>query len=248
MNGEVLGGLNTPSLLAFLRLSAFFASSPFPGALAPARARLAVAAGLAWSFSANIPLQQPKNLSSALIFEVSLGLAMGFLLSLVMHAFAYAGEAASQQMGLRMPGFVNPLDPNLSLLGSAFAMLMLGFFAIGPGPWRLAAFLHRMFEVIPVGSGRSVSSASSIVVIAGGELFAGALQVGAPLIAAVFAAQLVLAVLARSVPTLNLFIEGPALTTSSGIIGLIASINTFTPLIDRLFIRRFEQMAAWFAS
>jgi flagellar biosynthetic protein FliR len=104
-----------------------------------------------------------------------------------------------------------------------------------------------MFELVPAGAGGGLGVGSSLVLTAGKELFTGALQVGAPLITAVFAAQLVLAVLAKSVPTLNLFIEGPALTTSAGIVGLIASVNTFAPMIDTLFLRRFEQIAAWFA-
>lgn len=246
---EEAGGplaVSVPSLLAFIRLTAFFVSSPFPGALAGARARLIIAASLGWALAGAVPGETPRDLAGAVIFEASLGLMMGFLLSLVLHAFAYAGEAASQQMGLRMPGFVNPLDPNLSLLGSAFAMVMIGLFAVGPGPLRLVAFLHRMFELVPVGGGAALVARLDLVLDAGADLFAGALWVGAPLITAIFSAQLVLAVLARSVPTLNLFIEGPALTTSTGIIGIIASINTFTPLIERTVLRRFEQIAQWF--
>lgn len=249
MNGEELRSVaSIPMLLVFIRISAFMASSPFPGTLAPSYARLVLSAGLAWAFSGSVPLYQPEILWVAIIRESVLGLSMGFLLALIMHTFAYAGEAVSQQMGLRMPGFISPVSANLSLLGSAMAMLMLGFFAVGPGPRRLVAFLFRMFELVPVGAPWRFPASTEIPVVAGLELFSGALQVGAPLIAAVFAAQLVLAILARSVPTLNLFIEGPALTTSTGVIGLIASVNTFAPLVERLFIRRFEQIAIWFAS
>lgn len=248
MTGGLAGVVSIPSLLVFIRLTSFFVSSPFPGAIAPPRARLAIASGLSWGFMGSVPGTQPTVLWSAVVFEVLLGLTMGYLLTLIMHAFAYAGEAVSQQMGLRMPGFVNPVAPNLSLLGSAMAMIMVGFFAAGPGPFRLVVFLHRMFELVPVGSGTGFPSSAAVPLVAGAELFAGALEVGAPLIAAVFAAQLVLAILARSVPTLNLFIEGPALTTSAGVIGLIASINTYGPMAERLFLRRFEQIAQWFAS
>lgn len=248
MVGESEGFVpNIPAVLVFLRLTGFFVSSPFPGPIAPPRARLIVSAALAYAFAGSVPGRVPEHLWSAVIGEVLIGLTMGYLLTMIMHAFAYAGEVVSQQMGLRMPGFINPLDANLSLLGGAMSMMMLGFFAIGPGPRRMTAFLFRMFELLPVGSGATVPADASIVVAAGSELFAGAIHVGAPLITAVFSAQLVLAVLARSVPTLNLFIEGPALTTSTGLIGLIATVNTYAPLIDRLFLRRFEQIAVWFA-
>lgn len=248
MGGDGGGFMPTvPALLVFLRLTGFFVSSPFPGTVAPPKAKLIVSAALAFAFAPTVPGYLPSNMWASVIGEVIIGLCMGFLLTLVMHAFAYAGEMVSQQMGLRMPGFANPLNANLSLLGSAMTMLMLGFFALGPGPLRLVAFLHRMFELVPVGSGAAVPRSMEMVVAVGGELFAGAIHIGAPLIAAIFAAQLVLAVLARSVPTLNLFIEGPALTTSTGLIGLIATVNTYSPLVDRLVLRRFEQIANWLA-
>ncbi len=239
--------LSLSSLLAFIRLSAFFTSAPFPGPLAAGRARFVIAAALAFGFAGDFPGPPPASLAGAVILEALLGLTMGFLLSLVLHAFGYAGETVSQQMGLRMPGFANPLDPNLSLLGSALIIIALCLFAMGPGPLRLAAFLHRMFEIIPPGSLTEFPKDSRLVLAAGAELFDGTLRVGAPLIAAVFAAQLVLAVLARSVPTLNLFIEGPALTTSAGVVGIIATLNTFAPMFDRLFNRRLEQIGSWFS-
>ena len=244
MNEQIDSIVSVPALLVFFRLGAFFASSPFPGPLAPGPLRLIVAAGLAWAFSSSVPYSLSGPLWAALISEVLMGLVMGYLLNLVMFAFAYAGEAVSQQMGLRMPGFANPMAANLSLLGGVMAMLMLGFFSMGPGPMRLVVFLYRMFEVVPVGGAWALGRLE-LPLVAGHELFAGALQVGGPLIAAVFAAQLVLAILARSVPTLNLFIEGPALTTSSGIIGLIATVNTYGPMAENMISRRFEQIAGW---
>lgn len=236
-----------PSLLAFLRLTGFFVSSPFPGQLAPPRGRLIVSAALAFGFAQSIPMQQPQVLWAAVIGEVTFGLSMGFLLSLPLHAFSYAGELTSQQMGLRMPSAINPFQYQLSLLGGAMSMIMLGMFVVGGGPARLVLFLFRMFELVPAGSISGFSAHLDIIVISGAELFSGAINVAAPLITGIFAAQILLAVLARSVPTLNLFIEGPAFTTSAGIIALTASLNTFAPLADRMFLIRMEEIARWFS-
>lgn len=232
------------ALLAFIRISAFFVASPFPGRLAPPTIRLIISAGLAWGLSAGLPIAAPVSIWGAVLSEAALGLAIGYLLGLVTYTFAFAGEAISQQMGLRIPGFVSPIGQNLSLLGSAMSMLMIGFFALGDGPRMLVLFHQRMFEIVPPGSW-SMPRNLDIPIVAGLEIFSGALQVGGPMISAVFSAQLVLAILARSVPTLNLFIEGPALTTSTGIIGLIATVGTYGPLTIRMVTRRLEQIAIW---
>ncbi|MBX2811642.1 MAG: flagellar biosynthetic protein FliR [Myxococcales bacterium] len=237
-------GVELVALFAFLRVGAFFISSPFPGILAPPSIRLIASAGIAWGFSDGLSISNVQNIWLVIISETLLGLAMGFFLSMIMYSFAYAGELVSQQMGLRMPGFVSPVAGDLSLLGSAMSLLMLGFFAVGTGPHMLMLFLYRMFEVIPIGAWEMPNRLGTVVEV-GVELFSGALQIGAPLISAVFAAQLVLAILARSVPTLNLFIEGPALTTSSGIVGLIATAGAYGPLTLKLVSKRFEQIAFW---
>ncbi len=238
-------GLTLGTLLTFLRISAFFAVSPFPGPTAPAKVRLILAAGVSWAIGSFGPIQEPELLWSSVLGEVVLGLAAGFLLVVTMHAFSFAGEAAGLQMGLGSPGFANPLQANLTVVGSAFAFIAMAVFTLAEGPEKIVVLLSRSLELVPPGSFGNGFNGLEIVLTAGNDLFILAIQLAAPMIASVFAAQIILAVLARSVPTLNLFIEGPALTTSSGVIGLLASVHTFIPMVDRSFGQRFEQLAEW---
>lgn len=237
-------GLQPSTLLAFLRLSAFFVASPFPGNLVPAPIRVGLAGGLAWALAPAGADAVELSATGALL-EVVQGLALGLLFSLVVRAFTFAGDLAGTQMGLATPGFATPMDHGVTVLAVAYTFLALALFAVGDGPARLVGFLHRWLEVVPAGGNVLGDGAYAITLHGGRELFRSAVQLAAPLITAVFAAQLVLAVLARSVPTLNLFVEGPSLTVSAGIVGLIASIHTFAPLAERLFAQRLSELAAW---
>lgn len=234
-------------VLIFLRLSAFFVTAPFPGPQTPAMIRVVLAAGLSFGLYEGTHVT-PKvgSPAAAVIGEVILGLLSGFLLTLILHAFTTGGEVIGQQMGLGTVGFINPLGPRMTLMGSSFTFIAVGIFVLGEGPGRVVVFLMRSVELLPPGGFLGLmSEPAQIVMQAGQELFLLGIRAAAPMITGVFASQLVLAVLARSVPTLNLFVEGPALTITTGVIGLVASLHTFSPLISGAVVRRLESIAVW---
>ena len=162
-----------------------------------------------------------------------------------MQAFAFGGEAAGTQMGLGTPGFANPLDTQLTLFGSMYALIVMGVYAVSEGPLLLFAFLSRFLEHVPPGAMSAMFDGRLIALEAGQSLFLLGMQAASPVIASVFAAQLVLAVLARSVPTLNMLVEGPSLTIGTGVAGFIATLHTFAPLVDQSFTTRLHDMARW---
>ncbi len=232
-------------VLAFIRLGAFFFVAPFPGVRAPGVARIVLAGGMAWAFSARLQPVAESELIACIIFEVVFGLAMGFSVQLVVHAFSLGGEAAGTQMGLGTPSYATPLESSVTVLGSLYTMTALAVFALGDGPSLMFAFLARMLEVIPPGVMTAAVDGQAVTIEAGRELLSLGLRAGAPVVSAVFAAQIVLAIIARAVPNLNMLVEGPTLTIGTGVVGLIASVQTFRPLVDEGFSDRLEDIARW---
>ncbi len=228
-----------PLFFAFLRFSAFMVSAPFPGPTTPARLRVVLAGGLALVVEGGEVV--PVFWLRAAIFEVVLGLLLGFALTLCLQAFAYAGEVGGAQMGLSNAGLGNPFSNDSNVLGSAYTFLALALFVVGDGPERMLVLLQRSCELLPVGTGGLPMNETAVAFVgppdnAGSSLaglfFVSTLRAAAPLIAATFAAQVVLAVLARAVPNLNWLVEGPSLTISAGLIGFLASLETLWPLLD----------------
>jgi flagellar biosynthetic protein FliR len=241
------GEVATATLLAFVRLSAFFLAAPVPGTNVPARVRVVLSAALAFAFSSPNPGPEPVGpMWVAAITESILGAAAGFLMTMVLLAFTHAGEQVGSQMGLQQISFVRPLGARVTAFGGFFGIFALALFVLGEGPERMMTFLWRWFEVLPPGTMARGLDGLAIAVSAGRELFVLVLHAGAPMITAVFAAQVVLAVLARAVPTLNLFVEGPALTITTGTLGFLASMHTLLPLVERGFEQRFDELLLWF--
>ena len=210
--------------------------------------RLVLSAGLAWAFAPSASTAHGAlSLFGAVISEIALGLAMGFLLSLVLYSFVVAGEGAAHQMGLANPSmFINAsIGTQLTTMGGALFFVALVVFAMSDGPARMLALLDHSLDVLPPGEMLQVKGGPQVMIETGRDLFVVALRAAAPLITAVFAAQMMLAVLARAVPTMNLFIEGPGLTVAAGVIGLIAATHTYAPFIENLFANRIDQVALW---
>jgi len=235
------------TLLAFLRFASFFAVAPLPGGGTPMVIRIILAASVAWAFAPASPWATSDTpLLAAVVSEVILGLAMGMLLTMAFYSFVVAGEGVGHQMGLGTPAIIDPSLPGqYTVMGGAFLYIALGIFALVGGPGQMLVLLQRSVEVLPPGEVMQAPDSLEIVVVGGSELFKVALQAAAPLIAAVFCAQMLLAVLARAVPTMNLFIEGPGLTVGTGVLGLIAVVHTFVPLVQEIMIQRMEQLARW---
>lgn len=231
---------------SFLRLSSFFVVLPFPGRLVPAPAKIALAGALALTLAVE-PRESSYGWIQALL-EVVLGMSAGFLLRIIIESFTFGGELAGTQMGLASIGFYNPLETQLTLLGSGFTFLALGLFAAGDGPLHLMAFLARWLELVPVAQSGLFSGLDQVVKQAGTEMFHLALSAASPMVASIFCAQMILAMVARGVPTLNILIEGPGLTVSAGMVGLFASVHTFGRVLLKAFDLRFEQLIAWWGA
>lgn len=230
--------------LAFLRLSGFFVTAPVPGFAVPGPAKVVLAGVLALCLTRDVPPQAFDWIHA--LGEVGLGLVLGFALRLVVEGFAFGGEAAGTQMGLATLGFFNPMrSSSMTLLGSGFTFLALGLFAAGDGPARMMLFLGRSLELLPPGQVGLGTADAGLAVAAASEMFRLGVAVAAPMIAAVFCSQLVLGVLARAVPTLNLLVEGPSLNLSAGVFGMLASLYSYGPLISRAFDARFESLLRW---
>jgi len=228
---------------AFLRLSTFFVVLPFPGRLVPSPIKVILAGSLALFMAVDSP-ESRFGWTQAML-EVLFGLSAGFLLRMVIESFTFGGELAGTQMGLASIGFFNPLETQLTLLGSGFTFLALGLFAAGDGPLHLMVFLSKWLELVPVASAHHFQGLDAVVLRVGTEMFELAVSAASPMIASVFCAQMIIAVLARSVPTLNMLVEGPGLTIAAGVTGMLASVHTFGRVLIHRFDVRVDMLMAW---
>lgn len=203
-------------LLVLLRMGALFAFAPvFSSPFMPIRVKAAVVLGLSASLTAlGFPGEVPVPASMAAfaglaVQEMLLGALIGFVAQLVFAAVQFGGQLIGFQMGL---GIVSVLDPQsetqISVVSQfQFVLAVLLFLAVG-GEGMLLEVFARNLASVPPGQPLLGGPLAQVLVHLTGEVFSLGLKLSAPVVAALFASQVILGVFARSVPQMNMLILG----------------------------------------
>lgn len=153
------------------------------------------------------------------IHQLLIGFATAFALQLIFDALTMGGQLLSNTMGL---GFAFNVDPargaSTPVLGQLYMILVtLTFLAIN-GHLVLIEVFVQGFTTLPVGMSGLDGAMLWRVVEWGSQLFAGALTVALPGMAALLVVNLAFGVMSRAAPPLNLFAVGFPITLIAGLV------------------------------
>ena len=196
-------------MLASVRPGAAFLAAPvlgLPQVPVFLRFVLALAVGVPSSFGMQVP---SAGLLPVIAGEVLIGLALGFALQAGFAAASVAGELIANAMGLGFASMIDPASgratPAISQVLSILATLL--FLSID-GHLAFVTVIVESFRTLPMGGGLISAHAVSAIIELGGAMFAGAVTLALPVVTGVILVQLVMALLARSAPAMNLFAVG----------------------------------------
>ncbi|WP_421831374.1 flagellar biosynthetic protein FliR [Limnobacter sp.] len=236
INGEQLEIWIASFLWPFIRILAMLATAPvFDNRTVQRRTRVGLAALIAILMMPLLPA--PPVLSSAqaipvLIQQILIGVAMGFSMRLVFAAFEMAGDLLGLQMGLAFAQFIDPArGTQTPLIGSFLGVLAMLTFLVIDGHLLVIAAVVQSFELIPISANLAVVNSQSIA-MAGSIMFMLALQISLPVMAAVLISNIVLGILARAAPQLNVMSIGFSITIGVGLWILWVSLPYFIAGID----------------
>lgn len=158
--------------------------------------------------------------------ELSVGLVFGMMLSLLFAALDFAGQVMGFQFSFSL---VSLLDPNAQtptpLMGQMFGLLGT-LTVLGAGLHRtVLAALLRTFSTVPVGAVTLDPRAGMAVVAMASGIFAAALQLSAPVMAATLLAELAVALagkLSPQLPVMSLTVPVKTLLGYGVLIGSLA--------------------------
>mgnify|MGYP000930958886 CR=1 FL=1 len=211
-------------MLAFTRCGAILLAMPvFSAPSFPVRLRVGFAAILAALILPALPPVDFTSLSLwrlfGLIFmEASVGLLLGFVARLVFFAFDVAGTIVTTEMGLTLPAEFNQFTGSTSM-APAVVLYWMGaviFFGLDLHHWMIAG-AQRSYALVPVGGAHLSEALLHDVLGRSGKIFALALQIAAPVLAASFMVGLVFSILSRAVPQMNVFAESYPVRTFVGL-------------------------------
>ena len=170
------------------------------------------------------------------IGELMIGISIGLSIRLMFAGIQIAGQLAGYQMGLAIANVMDPSTsqqlPILSQFNQLFAMLLL--LATNAHHIFLRALVESYRLVPPFGFHFSNSLMQQIVDL-GGKMFVIAVQVGAPVIAALLLISVAFGLIARTVPQMNVFIVAMPLKIGVGLIFLGFSLPYLSTYLNSLF-------------
>ncbi len=169
-----------------------------------------------------------------MIQQIIIGIAMGFTMRLIFSAVEMAGELSGLQMGLGFASFYDPINANHSaIIAQWLGMIAALAFLSMNGHLYMLSGLAESFQTLPIGNMMSNQGFYSVASW-GGSIFAYALQISLPILAALLITNIALGILTRAAPQLNLFAVGFPITLAIGFFVLALSMPYFSPLLDRL--------------
>jgi flagellar biosynthetic protein FliR len=229
--------------LAFLRIGAIFMSMPvFDSESIPVLFKLALSLATTIVLFPILKLNPEPVFANLATFclgvagEIFIGIAIGFAVKLIFAGIQLAGLLAGYQMGLAIANVMDPATseqiPLLSQFNHLVALLI--FITINAHYWFLRA-LAESFRLVPPLSVQLGNSLMEQVIHLSGDMFVIAIQVGAPVIAALLIASVSFGLMARTVPQMNVFIVAIPLKIGVGLLFFGFSLPYFSAFLEKIF-------------
>lgn len=242
-DAQMLAWLST-FLAPLFRVLGLFISAPVLSNRAfPMRARTALALMITLCLVPDVTVPAGWSIGSSngifvLVVELVVGLSLGLVARLVFAAFEFAGEVIGLQIGLSFAAFFDPTIGAANPMTRIIHTLALLAFVVLNGPQMLIAAVAHSYSVIPVmGDGLTTAKAWNIIE-AGSGIFSTGLAIAMPFVALLLIINVVLGVVSRIAPQMNVFAVGFPITIGAGLVLVAVGI----PLIEAPLARLTETM------
>jgi len=229
-------------LLVFIRTVSMFSTAPMYGNQSiPAQTKIWTAGLFAFAIFPLIAATTQTislDLGSLIILaiqEVVVGSAIGFSMGIIFHAVVYAGELFGIVMGFSISNIIDPQNGfDVPVVGQFEYIVAIFVFLILDGHLFLVQALKMSYTAVPV-SGLKVSGAAvDMFVHLTGMVFLAAIKIGAPVIISLFLTDVLMGIVSRMVPQVNVFFVGMPIKVGIGLFSLMASLPFFVYVFEKL--------------
>lgn len=172
------------------------------------------------------------NLVLMVMREAFIGLALGYLARLFFFAFRIGGEMISQSMGLSAGAVFNPMmGGQTTALEQFYVALATLVYLASNGHHMLISGLNSTFQFLPVGQ-LSLNTSQFLGV---GQMVQEIIELGlkfsAPIVVSILVVNIILGVVGKTVPQLNVLVTSFAINI---MVGFVLIILTLPMILDQM--------------
>ena len=201
----------------------------------------------AWTMTSGVTLAAVGPLGVLLILagELAIGAIIGFFMSLPLVAVQMGGSLIGQQMSIALPSMLDPATGSESdELGRGFMMFAVVSFVVIGGIEQTYIAVIESFEHLPIAT---LGEQSIVTTMAGmmDATFEFGLRVALPIIAILMLQTAALAVVARSMPQINIFSIGMPLRMLVGFFILVIGLTIISQAISTFMPNMVGSVSQW---
>lgn len=242
-------------LLLLFRFSAMMGTAPiFSNVQVPVRIRVSLAMmtalvvlPLQLARTPRLDIPDPGALFLAILGETAMGLILGFVTMLIIHAIQFAGYMIGLQMGFGMDQVYDPNSggqvTSLSLFLTAIATV--SFLLIDGHHWLLLA-INKSLDVVPLGTFTMTPHVMEQMMNAYDGMLTIVFTLLLPILGILMLAEMALAIMNRVMPQMNVFVAGFPVKIGLGILSIFLGLPLMTAFFDDLFVRWIRQAMHFF--
>lgn len=235
-------------LLAVVRTSAWIAiSPPFNGNAIPIRIKIALAAALALPMAPTLGEQGAQfdtvTLLSAVVYQVFAGAALGFIVYLFFAVVQVAGELIDFQSGFSAAQVYNPFANATSTpFGGVYQLVAITVLFVINGHLLLVRGFMASYQAAPL-SGPRVDDLARLVTSDMTRFLVSAIEIASPLLAALFVTELVLGLISKAAPQINIMIVGFIVKTLVVLVLVAVALQVLPNVVDTIVTEAVRTMA-----
>ena len=226
-------------LLLCVRILALLWVTPIFGQRqVPALSRIGLAGALAYfmlhSELVAAPLPAPQPFILLLVYEALLGAVIGLMVRLTIVGMEMAGQVVAESMGLNMAQLLDPMtEVSVAVTGPFYGLLAsLLFLALKGHHWLMLA-LTQTVQRVPVGTFRLHEQMFADLIAFFALIFTAAVRIALPVFGALLLTDLALALLARAIPQLHVWVIGLPLKGLVALLAMAALLPFMGPQISQ---------------
>lgn len=228
-------------LVLVSRIGGLLAALPvFSGRTIPVKVKLGLVLTLSLMLAPSIPMPtvslDPMILVGGMLSEMTIGVTIGLAVRLMFGALEVAGELLGIQMGF---GAVHLFDPTTShqtpMIAQFFTMLAsLVFLSLNAHLFAMATIIHS-YEAIPAFGAHLSSHLGEEILLLSQRMFTIGLKLAAPVLITILLINVLMALLGRAVPQVQVFVLSFPITIAGGLLVLSLGMSFTVALIGSEF-------------
>ncbi|MBN1973745.1 MAG: flagellar biosynthetic protein FliR [Sedimentisphaerales bacterium] len=231
-------------VMILTRLSAFFLILPvFGWTTIPVTIKVAMTVIMTLFFSMLLPFglnSAQVSVPEAILLisnEAIYGLALGLIATFIFSAVKIGGEIVEDQIGFSMSEIFDPLTGESARpLSMMLEMIFILVFLSANGHHLFISIISKSYEAFPAGSIPTIELLARGIIQAGSAMLVAGLKLAAPILAAFLLLMVILAILARIVPEMNILFISQSVRVGLGLF----MMAVFIPFISA-FVTEFAE-------